>query len=66
MKNKSDVFEKLSIFLKEVKNTFDKKVSKGLELIEEKNMIHLVLIIIFNLLVLFMRLLALILHLQME
>ena len=48
MKNKSDAFEKLSIFLK------------------EKNMIHLVLIIIFNLLVLFMRLLPLFLHLQME
>ena len=26
MKNKSDAFEKLSIFLKEVENTFDKKV----------------------------------------
>ena len=28
MKNKSDAFEKLSIFLKEVKNTFDKKVKR--------------------------------------
>ena len=28
MKNKSDAFEKLSIFLKEVKNTFDKNVKK--------------------------------------
>ena len=65
MKNKSDAFEKLSIFLKEVENNFD-KMSKGLELIEEKNMILLVLIIIFNLLVLFMRLLPLILNLQME
>ena len=26
MKNKSDAFEKLSIFLKEVENTFDKKI----------------------------------------
>ena len=26
MKNKSNAFEKLSIFLKEVENTFDKKV----------------------------------------
>ena len=28
MKNKSDAFEKLSIFLKEVENTFDKKVKR--------------------------------------
>ena len=28
MKNKSDAFEKLSIFLKEAKNTFDKNVKR--------------------------------------
>ena len=28
IKNKSDAFEKLSIFLKEVENTFDKKVKR--------------------------------------
>ena len=28
MKNKSDAFEKLSIFLKEVENLFDKKVQR--------------------------------------
>jgi hypothetical protein len=28
MKNKSDAFEKLSIFIKEVKNNFDKNIKR--------------------------------------
>lgn len=52
MKHKSEAFEKFIIFLKEVENKTSKKI-KGFKVIGVWNMVLLILIILFNLMILY-------------
>jgi len=55
MKHKSEAFKKFIIFLKEVENETSKKI-KGFKVIEVWNMVLLTLIILFNLMILCIKL----------